>query len=522
MSPRTYPKLPKSTAPPMQPISFIVVHFSDDYFYNILRSNCVHDATNQLITIDNRSNLFYDNLGQAINAGIDKAQHELVAVVHEDVLLVDGWQQQFETSLEQLEKTDPDWGLLGAAGWNDQGRLIGHFSDPHQYQNSFKGTSFNKVRNIDEQLMIIRASSGVRFDSYLPSIHNVGRELYSSLKARNLSTYVIDAPTIHKYADQNGAIIGSAKESPKIRDRRLPSWEADWSCSTEYLFEKWPEWRPADFAEFDPSLCRFGPEVQNGLEQPIVLLSRGGSGSRLLSCLGSDAGIFLGNELNLSKDSIEMLQSIYMGVLNKYLHRADWQRNRTVTRIRHAAASMLERSETTHSLWGFKLPECMLILPELVEAFPDARYVHLVRDPLTTCLRRTHMTARFDNTIGRVAIREAYRYCGRDLEHSLEDSPGLRMAYTTIHQVEVVKGYASSNLGGRYLEIRFEDLIKDPANSVLELSQWLGSSATGDKLQLEVDPARAAASVAQHEYPPAVELAITEVLKPLRRNLGYL
>ena len=38
--------------------------------------------------------------------------------------------------------------------------------------------------------------------------------------------------------------------------------------------------------------------------------------------------------------------------------------------------------------WGFKLPEAMLIMPELLAAFPAARLVHLVRHPDSPVLCR--------------------------------------------------------------------------------------------------------------------------------------
>lgn len=524
MSQREYPILPTGSAPPTRPISFVVVHFSDDYFQNILRSECIRNPLNEVITIDNRNNLFYDNLGQAMNAGLDRARHDLVAVVHEDVLLPDGWQQKFESSLMELEEFDPDWGLLGPAGWNEQDTLVGHWSDPRQFSDTLGARSFERVRNLDEHLLILRASSGVRFDDLLPSIHNVGRELYSTLKQRRMATYVINAPTIHKYADENGNVILGGKQSPKIQDRRLPSWKADQACSTEYLCAKWPEWRAADCEEFEPRTDRFRPDTRERLEQPLVLLSRGGSGSRLLSWLVIDAGVFLGNEVNRSGDAMEMVEAVYMGVLNKYLHRADWQKDRVVPRIRFAAASMLEKGQATidaEVLWGFKLPESMLLLPEIDEAFPRARYLHLIRDPLTTCLRRTHMTARFDNTIGRVAIREAYRYCGLEIEQSLTDSPGLRMAFTTIHQIETVTDYARKRFGERYLEVRFEDLLNDPVAAVASVARWLGVEPQGNKLQCEVNPKRAERANSEHNYSADVEEAVTKALAPLRRKLGY-
>lgn len=324
MGQRQYPVLLISGTRPTRPLSFIVVHYCDDYFYNLLRSECVHDPFNQLITIDNRQNLFFDNLSEAINAGLDQARHELVVVVHEDVLLPQGWHEQFEKSLSDLEKVDPQWGMLGAVGWTEQAQLVGHRSDPHAYANTLMDVKFMPVQRLDEQLMIFRKSSGIRLDELLPSIHNIGRDMASTLRQHGLKTYVIDAPTVHKYADEQGNLIERREDSPKIQARKLRSFVADWACSDEYLYHKWPAWRPEDYEEETWSMDGVSEAVRNQLEQPVVLLARGGSGSRLLSWLAADAGVFLGNEINISCDALELVQPLYKGVLTKYLRRASW------------------------------------------------------------------------------------------------------------------------------------------------------------------------------------------------------
>ena len=90
-------------ATPTRPLSFVVVAFSNELVHNILRSVCVNDPFNQLVLIDNTANLYYSNLSQAINAGLDRAHHELIVVVHEDVYLPPEWQMCFESSLKAIE-----------------------------------------------------------------------------------------------------------------------------------------------------------------------------------------------------------------------------------------------------------------------------------------------------------------------------------------------------------------------------------------------------------------------------------
>lgn len=514
---RQFPVLPAVHGVALEPISFIVVHFCGDYNHNILRSACIFDPRNELVRVDNQQGHRYDTLSAAVDAGLGRATHDLVAVVHEDVVLVDNWQETFQQSLNALEAADPDWGLAGAVGWDEDGRAVGHYSDPKRYMNILADRAFAPVRRLDEQLLVFRRSKRLRFDPDLPSIHNLGRDLASGLKARGHKSYALNAPTIHKFADDQGHPITERNDSPKIRQRYLPANLAEWADSDEYLLNKWPEWsselnlNAVDLAVPD----ELGPE----LEPPVILLSRGGSGSRLLSAAMTDLGVFLGNEVNTSGDCMEMVQSIYRAVLSKYQRRAGWQRGRIVPRLRAHARAMLEAGRPT-GRWGFKLPENLLILPDLEAAFPGARYVHLIRDPRTTCLRRTHMTARFDNAIGRTAIRAAYHHCGVDVTRSLTDSPAMHMALTTRHQLEVALDYARDHLAGRYDEVFFEDALHRPGDFLESLSTLLGEAPRSRAIEATVQPGRAANP--KQGYSEAVEAQVEAELAGLRARLGYL
>jgi hypothetical protein len=334
-----------------------------------------------------------------------------------------------------------------------------------------------------------------------------------------LRTYVVNAQSIHKYADAQGNLILNAEDSPKIKDRTTYTYLADRACSDDYFYRKWPDERPGGSEEKEYALTRFSPEVLVRLASPVVLLAQGGSGSRLLSLLATDCNIFIGNQVNPSGDCLDMRMAVYQGVIEKLTCKASWQKKLTVPRLRFAAATMLQKSERT-SFWGFKLPESMFLMPEIREAFPRARYVHLIRDPLTTCLRRTHMTARFDNHIGRVTLPLGYRYCGSEPAKILQDSAALHMAYNVRHQVETVRAYCRSFLKGRYLEVRFEEVLEKPMG-VLELfSNWLDTTPVDHKVRDSVDINRA--KHPRITYPAQIVEEVEQILAPLRKELNYL
>ena len=231
---------------------------------------------------------------------------------------------------------------------------------------------------------------------------------------------------------------------------------------------------------------------------PVILLGRGGSGTRLLSDLALLNGVFLGNRLNASQDSVEWLEVLYplaleaivAGVAPGSGRDAFWR-----ARIRQQAAGILGAAGlTADSLWGWKLPETMLALPQVLRAFPHARVVHLVRHPVGSAFRRTHTTSRMDNPIGRAALPAAYRACGMDPAAIPGDPPCLHNAASWQFQVggvlAVLQGIAGD---GRVLHLRYEDVCVDPAGAQRGLARFLGLPAPSGTIAAGIDLARAAA-----------------------------
>lgn len=516
---RKYPKIPYLPIPPKRPISFVVVRFCDDCIHNILKSKCLKNPINELIIIDNTGNLAFENLTEAMAAGISQTRFDLIAVVHEDVLLPDHWQTRFEITLEALEMVAPNWAVLGSVGWTIDHQVMGHWSDPHKYANTFSGKAFHRVSRLDEQILVFHRARLLDLDLDLPGIHHIGRDLPLIAQERGMNAFAIDAPTIHKYADQNGKRIQNAEASPKIVERKTLRYLADRAHCNEYIKHKWPK---LDIADFKPPELDF-PDMEEPrcrkVDEPVILVARGGSGSRLLSILCQDAGVFLGNELNASGDTLEMVIAIYQGLIEKYRGRADWQKRRIVPRLRAAAAKMLLKSENKCERWGFKVPESILLLPELRSAFPRARFLHLVRDPLTTCLRRTHMTARLDNCIGRICLSLAYDDAGKPRAAILDDSPALHMAFTTLHQLKLARKTAAEVGIDDWKQIRFEELVEAPAKTTEEVGDWLGSKRQRSSLEHAIDPDRIKNPGVT--YSPEVEEIVRAVLYSMRRDLEY-
>lgn len=511
-----------------RPISFVVVRFSDEIDHNILISNCVHNPLNQLIIVDNTSNIHFQNLSVAINEGIEQAENDLIVIVHEDVFFPENWQLKFEEVLQKLESNDLKWGVLGTAGLTFDDKLVGHFSDPKVYFNFFSnGETFEKVKTVDEHLMVIRKSSGLRMDSLHPGIHGIGTDLVISAQQSAMNCYVIDAPSVHKYRDATGNIISKASQSAKIVDRKNYAYIADKECCDDYISHKWAKLTPFDSPSShyevwkDPreEIKLIPKEIIEYLDNPIILLGKGGGGSRLLSFLVSDCGVYLGNKINYSGDCMDMVVPIYKAVITKYACKSKWQKELLIPELRLAAARMLvNMPKEKRKLWGFKLPENLFLLPELDSAFPNARYVQLFRNPLSICLRRTHMTARLDNQIGRVTLPLAYREAGLDVKKILEEDAVIHMARTTLHQLNMSVNYCRENFDHqKYTEVWFENIVANPLEVLEKISHWLNIKPSGKKLVSSIDKNRIKDS--ETDFPDEIKRQVEVILEPISKIL---
>jgi hypothetical protein len=124
---------------------------------------------------------------------------------------------------------------------------------------------------------------------------------------------------------------------------------------------------------------------------------------------------------------MDMVIAVYQGVIEKYKCKAAWQKELVVSQLRLAAVRMLKSMDSAkRALWGFKLPENLLLLPELNQAFPCARYIQMFRNPVNC---PGHTCARLDGA-NRVTCHLTRKLAGFSETH-------LLCAATTLHQLNV-------------------------------------------------------------------------------------
>jgi glycosyltransferase involved in cell wall biosynthesis len=176
----------------------IVAAVNDEAVLNncLLRSPDVQAAADLIIERGHSS------ASAAYNAGIDKAKADLLIFVHQDVYFPPGWLGQLERALQQLDRQDRNWGVVGAWGPvrrdGRSGPNVGHI-----YWTGIgvpAGKHFDggvEVETLDEVILILRKSSGLRFDPALPGFHMYGTDICLEAESRGRKNYVVSALCVH-------------------------------------------------------------------------------------------------------------------------------------------------------------------------------------------------------------------------------------------------------------------------------------------------------------------------------------
>ena len=140
----------------------------------------------------------FHSAAAAYNAGIEKARSDVLVLVHQDVYLPKGWIDRVWSALELLEARDPQWAVAGVWGGKQAGEFTGHLYCSGLMR--ILGQPLEapaEVTSLDEVLLILRKSSGVRFDNQLKGFHMYGTDICLEAKARGLKSYAISAFCIH-------------------------------------------------------------------------------------------------------------------------------------------------------------------------------------------------------------------------------------------------------------------------------------------------------------------------------------
>ena len=174
-------------------ITFVIAVNNKDVFEsNFLASPCLSGAHSHQIIVQEG----FSSASTAYNDAIDRSANDLIVFAHQDMIFPEFWLLDLQRALDSLQETDPEWGVLGCYGVTlDEGRGyiysggLGIMGKPTDRPVT--------VQTLDEIVLILRKSSGLRFDDRLPHFHLYGADICMAAAARGWKSYAISAFCIH-------------------------------------------------------------------------------------------------------------------------------------------------------------------------------------------------------------------------------------------------------------------------------------------------------------------------------------
>lgn len=256
------------------------------------------------------------------------------------------------------------------------------------------------------------------------------------------------------------------------------------------------------------------------MQWPLIVLGMHRSGTSLVSRIVSDLGVFMGRRQEVNAESRAFL------ALNKWLlvqAGASWDYPDPLKDLlgdfhcRELAGRFCQNAlkgkagysylgalrwmttrtpEKLSRAWGWKDPRNTLTLPIWQDLWPKARIIHVLRHGLDVAASLNH---RHQERLARTERKvESTRWRWRASKRWLDASrvatvPGAMSLweYYALRGRQAVK--KAGELG---LEIRYEDLLRQPDIEMARLSRWLGLPHTEKQLlalKKTLDPGRAEA-----------------------------
>lgn len=204
------------------PISFVIAVNDDKVFRdNVLASPIFVDGHPHEILLRRG----FASASLAYNDAITSAKNDLIVFMHQDVYLPKGWDEKIQDVLFSLESSGRKWGVLGCFGISVKGVPVGHVYSSGLNRELGSPQPPTPVQSLDEVLLVLRKSSGLRFDPMLPHFHLYGTDICLQAKRKGVENYAISNFCVHN----------------SLRIRKLPS--EFWQCA-EYLRVKWRDELP--------------------------------------------------------------------------------------------------------------------------------------------------------------------------------------------------------------------------------------------------------------------------------------
>lgn len=228
---------------------------------------------------------------------------------------------------------------------------------------------------------------------------------------------------------------------------------------------------------------------------PVVIMTRGHSGSRVLAWSLQHLGVALGateekptGDIQDRRFSRRIKRLAIARLAGATDERATGAQAKSLLRKAIPAQRWIaSRHEGPLLRWGWKFPETCLIGDVVERAFTGARYIHLIRDGRDIAFK-SHLTDDPDRTLGNRLLTAA---------GAIDDPPHIRAAKSWAFQERTLREFFRTIPTERIHRVSFEQLVAEPTPTIERCAAFLDlpmTAACRDYLADKINPSK----IAQH------------------------
>ena len=206
------------------------------------------------------------------------------------------------------------------------------------------------------------------------------------------------------------------------------------------------------------------------LERPVIIMGRGKSGTRLVAWACHHLGLAMGTHPNLATGDID--HRVFRKTVKRLAREPFFlQENdefpdsalNTFQWVMEQVLSKLGKDPFLDNGWGWKWPETYLIAPIVLKTFPQARFIHLIRDGRDVAFNR-HLTDDQHRTLGRRILRRL---------EALDKPHHIQAALSWKFQVESYRRFARHIPESNRFEMTYESLCRDPVGLLGRVAEFV-------------------------------------------------
>ena len=244
---------------------------------------------------------------------------------------------------------------------------------------------------------------------------------------------------------------------------------------------------------------------------PLIIGGLGGSGTRVLSWIARNGGLFMGSHVDRHEDA-QPFSQFYRHFAPRFLalgRRFPPQERAQVDAFvdERLALHLTDLPHPQHP-WGIKNPRSILLLPYWHERFPDMRFIHVIRDGLDM--------AYSDN---RVQLRRFGQLVLGDQETELSEARAIRY-WDRVNGLTA--DYGEGEMRERYLRVRLEDLCDRPHAVVQGIYDFLEVEADDSRVTAAADKVAPPATLGRwREQPAEANARLAQLARAGLERFGY-